>query len=55
MGLIREPKNIDFTIKSEPWTEEELKKFREIMKVQKRTRGKSKTKKISRKLRHSTT
>ena len=34
MGLIREPKNVDFIIKSEPWTKEELKKFREIMKQQ---------------------
>ena len=31
MGLIKEPKNIDFTIQSEPWTEEELKEFRELM------------------------
>ena len=34
MGLIREPKNVDFIIKSEPWTTEELKQFREIMKQQ---------------------
>ena len=34
MGLIREPKNVDFIIKSEPWTNEELKKFREVMKQQ---------------------
>lgn len=33
MGLIKEPKNIDFTIKSEPWTKEELLDFRKIMKV----------------------
>jgi len=32
MKLIREPKNIDFIIKSEPWTEEELIEFRIIMK-----------------------
>jgi hypothetical protein len=31
MGLIKEPKNIDFTVQSEPWTEEELKDFRKIM------------------------
>ena len=35
MGLIREPKDVDFIIKSEPWTKEELKKFREIMKQRK--------------------
>lgn len=31
MGLIKEPKNVDFTVKSEPWTEEELKDFRKLM------------------------
>lgn len=31
MGLIKEPKNVDFTIQSEPWTEEELKDFRKLM------------------------
>ena len=31
MGLIREPKNIDFTVNSKPWTEDELQDFREIM------------------------
>ena len=31
MGLIKEPKNVDFTIQSEPWTEEELQEFRKLM------------------------
>ena len=31
MGLIKEPKNIDFSTKSEPWTEIELADFRLIM------------------------
>jgi hypothetical protein len=31
MGLIREPKNVDFTVQSIPWTEEELKDFRKLM------------------------
>lgn len=31
MGLIKEPKNVDFSMKSEPWTEEELTDFRKIM------------------------
>ena len=31
MGLIKEPKNIDFSTKSEPWTEQELADFRKIM------------------------
>jgi hypothetical protein len=31
MGLIKEPKNVDFTVQSEPWTEEELQEFRKLM------------------------
>lgn len=31
MGLIKEPKNIDFSTKSEPWTENELADFRKLM------------------------
>ena len=31
MGLIREPKNVDFSVQSEPWTEEELIEFRKLM------------------------
>ena len=31
MGLIREPKNIDFTVQSTPWSEEELNDFRKLM------------------------
>ncbi len=40
MGLIREPKNVDFIIKSEPWTEKELEEFRKIMKAQKERKKK---------------
>ena len=32
MGLIREPKNVDFTVQSIPWTEDELRDFRVLMK-----------------------
>lgn len=32
MGLIREPKDVDFTVQSKPWTEEELWDFRKLMK-----------------------
>jgi hypothetical protein len=32
MGLIKEPKNVDFSIKSEPWTQKELADFRKLMK-----------------------
>jgi len=35
MGLIREPKNVDFSMKSEPWTEEELKELGEFIKKRK--------------------
>jgi len=31
MGLIREPKNVDFTQESKPWNESELSDFRELM------------------------
>lgn len=31
MGLIKEPKNVDFVVQSEPWTEDELKDFRKLM------------------------
>ena len=31
MGLIKEPKNVDFSTKSEPWTEQELVDLRKIM------------------------
>lgn len=31
MGLIKEPKEIDMSMKSEPWTEKELTEFRKLM------------------------
>ena len=31
MGLIKEPREVDFSTKSEPWTEKELTDFRQIM------------------------
>jgi hypothetical protein len=36
MGLIREPKEIDFIINSKPWSDKELADFREIMKRKKK-------------------
>jgi hypothetical protein len=42
MGLIKEPKNIDFSVQSEPWTEEELKDFRKLMNELKAKNVKSK-------------
>jgi len=54
MGLIKEPKNIDLSTKSEEWTEKELIDFRKLMKEikaknakRKSTSAKSKRKKIS--------
>jgi hypothetical protein len=32
MGLIKEPKNVDLTIQSKPWNEEELAELSEIIK-----------------------
>jgi hypothetical protein len=31
MGLIKEPKHVDLSTKSEPWTDKELFDFRKIM------------------------
>ncbi|MBX9783862.1 MAG: hypothetical protein K2X48_11290 [Chitinophagaceae bacterium] len=31
MALIKEPKSVDFSTKSEPWNEKELADFRKIM------------------------
>ena len=48
MGLIREPRDVDFYVIDKPWTEEEKKEFSELIKKQKsRSRIKKlKTKKI---------
>jgi len=43
MGLIKEPKNIDLSTKSEPWTKQELADFRKIMQSIKAKNAKSKT------------
>ena len=42
MGIIKEPKDVDFTVQSEPWTEEELKDFRKLMKELKEKNSKRK-------------
>lgn len=44
MGLIREPKNVDFTVQSEPWTEVELSDFRKLMNEIKAKNAKPKVK-----------
>lgn len=43
MNIIKEPKEIDFSIKSEPWSEEELIEFRKIMNIEKQKNVKSKS------------
>ena len=35
MGLIREPKNVDFTVIDDPWTDEERQEFSELIKKEK--------------------
>ena len=40
MGLIREPKNIDFTVLDKPWTDEELKEFSTFIKLRKEQQNK---------------
>ena len=47
MGLIKEPKNIDFTVQSKPWTENELRDFRKLMTALKAKNAKKKLRSIS--------
>lgn len=47
MGLIKEPKNVDFSTSSAPWSEQELEDFRKLMKKMKTN---SKAKNSDRKL-----
>lgn len=42
MGLIKEPKDIDLSAKSEPWTDDELADFRKIMQAIKSRNAKRK-------------
>ncbi len=42
MGLIKEPQNIDFKIKSKPWTEKELSDFSTMIQELKEKGGKRK-------------
>jgi len=41
MGLIREPKNVDFTFLDKPWNEEEKKEFSALIKQRKMKRSKA--------------
>jgi len=54
MAIVKEPKGVDFVVKSEPWSDEELKEFRKLMKKhesdlgeKKRSEIKEKVKKVS--------
>ena len=38
MGLIKEPKNVDFFVIDNPWTDEERKDFSELIKKEKSTK-----------------
>ena len=40
MGLIREPKNVDFYVIDKPWTTEERKEFSAFIKLRKEQRKK---------------
>lgn len=46
MAIVKEPKGVDFVVKSEPWTEKELKEFRKLMKKQKTELGEEKRSKV---------
>lgn len=40
MGLIKEPKNVDFTVLDKPWTDEERREFSDYIKMRKGQRKK---------------
>lgn len=46
MAIVKEPKGVDFVVKSEPWSEKELKEFRKLIKKQKSELGEKKRSKI---------
>jgi hypothetical protein len=46
MSIVKEPKGVDFVVKSEPWTDKELKEFRKMMEKQKSELGEKKRSKI---------
>lgn len=43
MGLIKEPKNVDFSVKSKPWSQKELSDFRKLMSELKEKNSKRKS------------
>jgi len=47
MGMIKEPREVDLSTKSEPWTEQELADFRKIMQGIKSKNAKRKQRMVS--------
>ena len=47
MGLIREPKDVDFTVLDKPWTDEERKEFSAFIKLRKEQRKKRQLRRVS--------
>ncbi len=47
MGLIREPKNVDFYVIDKPWTDKERKEFSEFIKQRKEQLKKSEHRKTA--------
>ncbi len=45
MGLIREPKNVEFYVLDKPWTDEERKEFSAFIKLRKEQRKKRSSRK----------
>ena len=45
MGLIREPKNVDFYVLDKPWTDKERKEFSAFIKLRKEQRKKRSSRK----------
>jgi hypothetical protein len=49
MAIIKEPKGVDFVVNSQPWSEEELKEFKELIKRRKSELGEEKRSKLEQK------
>jgi hypothetical protein len=49
MGLIKEPKNVDFYVLDKPWTEEERKEFSAFIMLRKKQRKKRSIRTIGKK------
>ena len=47
MGLIKEPKNVDFYVLDKPWTAQERKEFSAFIKLRKEQRKKRQSRVIS--------